>query len=93
MVWTKSKLSLNKEQTVVTSELGHAKAMCTIIRLCDLYKNGIFKSKADVAILNKKPIMEQSYHSLKLIIKDLIGPGKPYEGIPKLLKGPSLSTV
>ena len=60
--------------------MGLTNAICTT-RLCDLYINGTFKSKAEVTILNKKPIIEQSYHSLKLIIKDLIGPGKPYEGI------------
>ena len=82
----------NKKVHLVPSELGLTKAMCTI-RLCDLYKNGIFKSKAEVAILNKKPIMEQSYHSLMLIIKDLIWPSKPYEGIPKLLKDPAKHSV
>ena len=53
--------------------------MCTL-KLCDLYINGTFKSKEEVEIFNKKPIIEQSYHSLKLIIK---------EGIPKLLKDPA----
>ena len=37
--------------------------------------------------------MEQSYHSLRLIIKDIIGPGKPYEGIPKLLQDPVKHSV
>ena len=69
---------------MVTGELGLTKAMNTV-RLCDLYTNGAYKSKTEMETLNKNPILEQSYHSLKLIIKDLIGPGKPYEGIPKLL--------
>ena len=77
-----------KKVHLVPSELGLTKVICTI-RLCDLYKNGIFKSKAEVATLNKKPIIEQSYHSLRLLLKDLIGPCKPYEGIPKLLKDPA----
>ena len=82
----------NKKIHLVPGELGLTNAMCTT-RLCDLYINGTFKSKAEIASLNKKPIIEQSYHSLKLIIKDLIGPGKPYEGIPKLLKDPAKHSV
>ena len=79
----------SKKIHLVPGELGLTKAMNTI-RLCDLYINGSFKSKAEIETLNKNPIIEQSYHSLKLIIKDLIGPGKPYEGIPKLLKDPAI---
>ena len=52
----------NKKIHLVPGELGLTNAMCTT-RLCDLYINGTFKSKAEIAILNKKPIIEQSYHS------------------------------
>ena len=55
--------------------------------------NGKFQSRAEVAILNKKPRMEQSYNSLRLILKDLKGPGKPYEGIPMLLIEPAKHSV
>ena len=82
----------NKKLHLVPGELGLTNAMCNT-RLCDLYINGSFKSKAEIESLNKNPIIEQSYHSLKLIIKDLIGPGKPYEGIPKLLKDPAKHSV
>ena len=82
----------NNKMYLLPSELGLTQAMCTT-RLCDLYQNGTFKSKAEIAILNKKPIMEQSYNSLRLILKDLIGPGKPYEGIQLLLKDPSKHSV
>ena len=43
--------------------------------------------------MNQKPILEQSYNSLRLIIKDIVGPCKPYQGIPLPLKDHDKSSV
>ena len=71
-----------------TSKVGLKSAMCTT-RLCDLYLNGKFKTN----VLNKGSIMEQSNNSIRLTIKDLVEPGKHYQGIPLLLKEPDKYSV
>ena len=49
-------------------------------------------TKDELATLNNGPIMQLSYNSLRLI-KDLVGPIKPYQGIPMLLKEPAKYSV
>ena len=59
-----------------TKYLKPIEVMCTT-RLCHLYVNGNFKTKDELSILNNG--IQQSYNSLKFIMKDLVGPGKQFQ--------------
>ena len=85
----KDRKSKCKTKHIKPADVSLKPFMCTT-RLCDLYIKGTFKTKDELALMNNS-LIQQSYESL--IIKDLVGPGRKLQGIPRLIQEPAFHSV
>ena len=88
----KDMISKSQRKIIKPSDVGLKPHIMTN-RLCDIYTSCRFLSKVVFDERNGTSIITQSYQSFKLIIKDLIGPGKQLQGITILVRKPAMFNV